>query len=204
MQKIEIKPGLFYYPEALSRPEQENLMQDIRAVIKQAPLYTPVMPVSGKEMSVQSTNCGALGWYSDQANGYRYQSRHPFTHKAWPPLSARFKVLWQSYAHHQHLADCALLNYYTENAKMGLHSDQDEQDFTAPVVSISLGDQANFIIGGLNRRDKTMSLKLSSGDIIVMSGKMRKVYHGIAKLYPFSSTLIPESGRFNITLRKAG
>ncbi len=204
MQKIEIKPGLAYYPEAITRDGQEKLLQDIRSVISQAPLYTSMMPQSGKPMSVQSTNCGALGWYSDRVGGYRYQANHPFTQKNWPALPPCLFALWEKYADYPDPADCGLINYYNKDAKMGLHSDQDERDFSAPVVSISLGDQANFIIGGLTRRNRTSSLKLSSGDIIVMGGKMRRIFHGISRLYPASSTLLEEGGRFNITLRKAG
>ena len=102
------------------------------------------------------------------------------------------------------MADCGLVNYYGHSAKMGLHKDTDEQDFSAPVISLSLGDQASFLVGGLDRRDQTHRLKLSSGDLVILGGEMRKAYHGIARLYPETSTLVREGGRFNITLRKAG
>ena len=204
MQKMELKPGLLYYPQVFDRAQQCRLLEDIRQIIDTAPLYHPIMPHSGYEMSAQSTNCGTLGWYSDQEKGYRYQKTHPLTQQPWPALPASFLQIWQQFSNHQNLPDCGLINYYNHDAKMGLHLDSDEEDFTAPVLSISLGDQAQFIIGGLTRKDKTQSLKLSSGDLIILGGQMRKVYHGISKLYPHSSTLLPETGRFNITLRKAG
>jgi alkylated DNA repair protein (DNA oxidative demethylase) len=170
-------------------------------VIDEAPLYTPRMPRSGKPMSVKMTNCGPLGWMTDEA-GYRYQSTHPETGRRWPPIPAIAMQAWHDLAGYPHPPQACLINYYDAEARMGLHQDRDEQDFAAPVVSLSLGDTGLFRIGGTGRSDPTQSFRLASGDAAVLAGTARLAFHGIDRILPGTSTLLPDGGRINLTLRR--
>jgi alkylated DNA repair protein (DNA oxidative demethylase) len=192
--------GLALRPGYLDRAAQEALLAAIREVIKDAPLYTPYVP-SGKPMSVRMTNCGPLGWMTD-AGGYRYQATHPETGRPWPPIPALLLRAWDDLAGYPHPPEACLINYYAADARMGLHQDRDEQDFAAPVVSLSLGDTGLFRVGGTRRNDPTQSFRLASGDAVVLGGAARLAYHGIDRILPGTSTLLPEGGRFNLTLRR--
>ncbi|MCC5977232.1 MAG: alpha-ketoglutarate-dependent dioxygenase AlkB [Salinarimonas sp.] len=198
---ITLAPGLVYHPGYLTRAEQEKLLDALRQILYAAPLFTPRMPRTGKPFSVRMTNCGSLGWVADQA-GYRYQPHHPETQESWPPMPARMLRAWDDLAGYPHPPEACLVNYYAEAAKMGLHQDRDEQDFDAPVVSLSLGDTAVFRYGGTKRGDPTKSVKLASGDAIVFGGEARLIFHGIDRLQRGSSTLLPNGGRINLTLRR--
>jgi alkylated DNA repair protein (DNA oxidative demethylase) len=171
-------------------------------VMEQAPLFTPTMPRSGKPMSVRMTNCGPLGWATDKERGYRYQATHPVTGKPWPPMPEALLKLWREVAGYPAPPEACLVNYYVGDAKMGLHQDKDEENFAAPVVSVSLGDAAIFRVGGLNRKDKTHAFELKSGDVVVLGGDDRLAYHGIDRILPGTSALLPEGGRLNLTLRR--
>lgn len=173
----------------------------MRAVIRAAPLYVPRMPRSGRPMSVRMTNCGPLGWYTDAA-GYRYQPVHPLTGRPWPPIPPLLLAAWHDLGGYGHPPEACLINYYGASARMGLHQDRDEEDFAAPVVSLSLGDAAIFRLGGRHRRDPTHSFVLSSGDALVLAGPARLAYHGVDRIVPGSSPLLAEGGRFNLTLRR--
>jgi alkylated DNA repair protein (DNA oxidative demethylase) len=152
-------------------------------VFAAAPLYTPRMPKSGKPLSVRMTNCGSLGWVTDEA-GYRYQPVHPQTGKPWPAMPDILVDAWKALARYPHLPESCLVNYYGPAAKMGLHQDRDERDFEAPVVSLSLGDTCVFRIGGMSRKDPTRTLQLASGDAIVLGGKARLAFHGVDRILP--------------------
>lgn len=193
--------GLKILPGYLSTNAQQNLLKEIRRVVGSAPLYRPVMPQSGHPFSVEMTSCGPLGWVSDKS-GYRYQPSHPETGKTWPAMPDAVKQAWNDLSGYCKMAECCLVNYYREGAKMGLHRDKDEDVFDAPVVSLSLGDQAIFRVGGLARKDRTMSFKLSSGDALVLAGPARLAYHGIDRILPGTSTLLKNGGRINLTLRR--
>ena len=182
-------------------PQQLELLEEIRRIIAQAPLFSPAMPRTGKPFSVQMTNAGALGWVSD-ISGYRYQDRHPETAEPWPPLPATLRALWRDVADWPGDPEACLINYYGQGTHMGSHVDRDESDFSAPVVSVSLGDDAIFHVGGLRRSDPKTRIVLSSGDVAVLGGSARKAYHGIDRIIPGSSDLLTEGGRFNLTLRR--
>jgi len=188
-------------PGYLDRPAQERLLTAIREVIARAPLYTARMPKSGKPMSVRMTNCGPLGWYSDEA-GYRYQRIHPDTGQAWPEIPEMLLAAWRDLAGYAHPPEACLINFYRPEARMGLHQDRDEQDFSAPVVSLSLGDTCLFRIGGTRRSDPTRSFRLASGDAMVLAGEQRLAFHGVDRIMPGTSTLLPGGGRINVTLRR--
>ena len=193
--------GLRLFPGYLDLAAQEAFVAALREVMRHAPLYTPCMPKSGKPMSVQMTNCGALGWVTD-VRGYRYEPTHPVTGKPWPPMPDVLLEAWRELAGYPHPPQACLVNVYGPDARMGLHQDRDEEDFAAPVVSLSLGDTCLFRIGGHKRSDPTRSLKLASGDALVLGGEARLAFHGVDRIMPGSSTLLPEGGRINVTLRR--
>lgn len=197
-----LPPGVRHLPAHLSREAQEMLLEVIRAVVRQAPLYVPAMPRTGKPMSVRMTNCGALGWVTDKERGYRYQATHPVTGTAWPPLPQALLDLWRDVAAYPHGPEACLVNFYAPEAKMGMHQDRDEADFAAPVVSVSLGDDCLFRVGGPKRADKAVSVRLRSGDVLVLGSESRLAYHGVDRIYPGTSMLLKTQGRINLTLRR--
>lgn len=200
-QKITILPGVIHWPGWLDRSAQEALVADLRDVVKAAPLFVPRMPKTGKPFSVRMSNCGSLGWVSDE-RGYRYQPLHPETGRPWPAMPQVLTEAWRQLAQYPHPPEACLINFYGSSAKMGLHQDKDEADFDAPVLSLSLGETAVFRIGGTTRGDKTISLKLQSGDALCFGGAARLAYHGIDRVVAGSSTLLPQGGRINLTLRR--
>lgn len=200
--KLTVQDGLFVYPGLLGDTAQQKLVQALRQAVAEAPLFTPLMPKTGKPFSVKMTNLGALGWVSDQARGYRYQAVHPATGKPWPAIFPELLALWSEVSGYPHPPEACLVNFYGAGAKMGLHQDRDEEEFAAPVVSVSLGDTALFRIGGSERGGKTQSFKLASGDVLVFGEASRLAYHGIDRIYPGTSTLLKDGGRINITLRR--
>ena len=194
--------GIRHLPGFLDRQAQEALVEDIRAVVAEAPLYVPVMPRTGKPLTVRMTNCGALGWVTDKERGYRYQPEHPVTGRPWPAMPESLLDIWRAVSGSDKAPQACLVNFYTSEARMGLHQDRDEEDLETPVVSISLGDSCLFRVGGLQRSDGTLSFKLSSGDVVVLGGEGRLAFHGVDKIYPGTSTLLKSGGRINLTLRR--
>lgn len=193
--------GCTLYPGLLDPSAQAALVHDIRAVLKAAPLFQPVMPRTGKPLSVRMSNCGPLGWVAD-TSGYRYQGEHPVTGSAWPAMPQMLLDVWNLVAPDAAKPEACLINWYEPEAKMGLHQDRDERTFEAPVVSISLGDEALFKLGGVERGGKTQSIRLTSGDVLVLGGPARLCYHGVTRIYPGTSTLLDAPGRINLTLRR--
>lgn len=197
MTVLEIK-GVRVYPDYLTREAQEALVADIRQVAENAPFFTPVT-ARGKAMSVRMTSAGRVGWVSDR-RGYRYEALHP-AGMAWPAIPETVLAIWRDLVSKEREPDCCLVNWYGEGAKMGLHQDRDEGDFSWPVLSVSLGDDALFRVGGLERSDTTESVWLRSGDVVVMGGKARLRHHGIDRVKHGSSMLLPKAGRINLTCR---
>jgi alkylated DNA repair protein (DNA oxidative demethylase) len=202
MISTTVVAGVTLTPGYLDRAAQDALLAAVRGVIAAAPLYTPRMPRSGKPMSVKMTNCGPLGWVTDEARGYRYQETHPETGAPWPPIPDVILQTWRDLAGYPHLPEACLVNYYAPTARMGLHQDKDEQDLAAPVVSLSLGDTGLFRAGGRSRSEATRSVRLASGDAVVLGGVGRLAYHGVDRILSDTSTLLPEGGRINLTLRR--
>ena len=149
--------GIRHIPGFLDREKQEAMVENIRAIVAEAPLFVPAMPKTGKPLSVRITNCGALGWVTDRERGYRYQPAHPVTGKPWPPMPAVLLDIWRAVSGSSKEPQACLVNFYAGDARMGLHQDRDEQDLETAVVSISLGDSCLFRVGGRERRDKTLS-----------------------------------------------
>lgn len=185
----------------LDAEAQERLLHLVREIVAEAPLFVPRMPRTGRPFSVRMTNCGALGWLADKDGGYRYEPVHPDTGKPWPSIPPMLLALWEDVGGGAPPEAC-LINYYAHGAKMGLHQDRDEEDFSAPIVSVSLGDTAVFRIGGKTRKAPTGRYELASGDVLVMRGEARLAYHGIDRIIAGSNALLPEGGRINITMRR--
>jgi alkylated DNA repair protein (DNA oxidative demethylase) len=194
--------GVRHLPGHLDREAQEALVEDIRTIVEAAPLYVPTMPKSGKPMSVRMTNCGTLGWVTDRDGGYRYQASHPVTGDPWPPIPERLMALWRELAGYPHPPEACLVNFYSDSARMGLHQDRDEKELSAPVISVSLGDDCLFRAGGTKRSDPTVSIRLVSGDVVILGGEGRLAYHGVDRIYPETSPLLKKGGRINLTLRR--
>lgn len=197
MADVSIR-GVALHKGLLDKPAQETMLEAIRRVVAKAPLFQPMTPY-GKPMSVRMTSAGDLGWYADRT-GYRYVEHHP-SGVAWPPIPRPVLDVWSQVAPNAPKPECCLINFYQDAARMGMHQDKDEASFDWPVVSISLGDDALFRLGGISRGGKTDSVWLQSGDVVVMGGAARLIYHGIDRTRPGSSTLLAKGGRINLTLR---
>jgi DNA oxidative demethylase len=198
---VPIAPGVDYFPGFLDRAAQEALRDEIMAILKAAPPFRPRMPRTGKPFSVMMSNCGPLGWVSDE-RGYRYQPTHPETGHAWPPIPSPLLAAFAAIAPDAPAPEACLINLYDSSARMGLHQDRDEEELAAPVVSLSLGDTALFRVGGIQRNAPTRSFRLASGDAMSLQGESRLAFHGVDRIIPGSSTLLPEGGRINLTLRR--
>ena len=197
---------MLHLPQYFGEDAQEALLRDVMAVLEAAPPFVPIMPRTGKPFSVRMSNCGPLGWVSDKEGGYRYQPMHPETGERWPPMPDVLLDLWGVVADYPAPPEACLINIYGAGAKMGLHRDEDEKDFTAPVLSVSLGDTALFRIGGRTRKGPTRSFDLASGDVLVLGGDSRLAYHGVDRIKTGTSALnlesIPDAARINLTLRR--
>jgi alkylated DNA repair protein (DNA oxidative demethylase) len=177
---------------------QAAMAADVAAVAAAAPFFAPLTPW-GRPMSVQMTSAGRYGWFTDR-RGYRYIDRHP-DGTPWPPIPESVLAVWRALVSQARVPDCCLVNLYGPKAKMGMHRDADEKDFSWPVLSISLGDSALFRMGGRERGDPTTSVLLDSGDVVVFGGAARLAYHGIDRIRAGNSTLLPGGGRINLTCR---
>lgn len=193
--------GFRFLPEYFSSAIQRALVGEVLALLEASPLFQPTMPRSGKPMSVRMTNLGSLGWISDKS-GYRYGELHPETGRPWAAIPETLLDLWADVADYPAPPQACLVNWYEAGSHLGLHIDADETAKEAPVVSVSLGSRALFRLGGEKRSDPTSSMRLASGDVVVLGGRARRAYHGIDRIYPNSSTLIPGGGRINLTLRR--
>lgn len=183
----------------------QRLLQDILAIASQSPFRHMVTP-GGYTMSVAMTNCGPLGWTTDQ-HGYLYSPVDPLTGERWPPLPEAFASLCQQAAtaagYPDFMPDACLINRYAPGAKLSLHQDKDEPDLRAPIVSVSLGLPAVFQFGGLHRNDPLKRLLLEHGDVVVWGGESRLFYHGIQPLKSGFHPLTADC-RYNLTFRQAG
>jgi len=200
VRPIALAPGVALWRTYFGRDAQQTLIGGVLAGVAAAPLYRPAMPKTGKPFSVEETNFGPLGWVADR-DGYRYTSIHPISEKPWPAIPAMLRELWDAVADYPAPPECCLVNLYRAGAKMGPHQDRDETA-DAPVVSVSLGDDALFRFGGTTRKGPTQSVALASGDVLVFGGPARRMFHGIDRIVAGSSRLVPEGGRINLTLRR--
>lgn len=202
-----IDSGFTCTPTFLDPVAQAALARQVCGLLAAAPLYTPRMPRSGKAMSVAMSNCGPLGWFTDKERGYRYVDRHPETGQPWPGIPNDVLAIWNALSGYDAPPEACLINWYGPGAKLGLHVDQDEAAADAPVVSISLGDTAVFRLGGPDRKSPSRTLRLNSGDVVVLGGASRHWHHGVDRVLGGSSRLLeeagfPAGGRINLTLRR--
>ena len=194
------KDGLAFYPGLLGAGAQLRAVRAVEDILAGAALYRPRMPGSGKPFSVRMSCAGPLGWVSD-VNGYRYQERHPVSGEAWPPVPEMFLRLWEEVSGCSALPECCLVNVYGEGARMGLHQDRDEEAMEVAVVSLSLGDTAVFRVK-MEGAKRSRSMRLRSGDVVVLGGASRRAFHGIDRILFGSSSLLDGGGRINVTLRR--
>lgn len=190
--------GFDIHKDYLDSTAQQVVLDAVRDVVRQAPLIQPVTP-RGTPMSVRMTAAGGFGWVTDR-QGYRYAAQHP-AGMNWPTIPATVLGIWKKLAGVERQPECCLVNFYGEGARMGLHQDKDETSFEWPVLSVFLGDDALFRMGGVARGGKTQSVWLRSGDVVVMGGAARMAHHGIDRIRFGSSRLLPRGGRLNLTLR---
>jgi alkylated DNA repair protein (DNA oxidative demethylase) len=198
---VSIAPGVDYFPGFLDRAAQEALRDEVLAILTLAPPFRPRMPRTGKPFSVCMSNCGPLGWVSDES-GYRYQPTHPESGRPWPAMPPTLLAAFAAIAPDAPRPEACLINVYDPAARMGLHQDRDEKELSAPVVTLSLGDTALFRVGGLQRNAPTRSFRLASGAAISLAGEGRLAFHGVDRIIAGSSTLLPQGGRINLTLRR--
>lgn len=183
------------------------LMAEIDAITARAPFRRMVTP-GGYTMSVAMSNCGPLGWVTDET-GYRYSPFDPLSGQRWPAMPESFSQLAQDAASEAGFRDfepdACLINRYDVGARLSLHQDKDEQDYRQPIVSFSLGLSAVFLFGGLTRGDRQLRLPLTHGDVVVWGGESRLRYHGVLPLKAGATPAFwPGMYRFNLTFRKAG
>jgi DNA oxidative demethylase len=198
---FEPPEGFRFLPGLLDQEQQELILDAVLAAVEETGWFRPGMPRSGKPFSIEMCSLGQQGWVSD-IKGYRYQPTHPVTGRPWPPIPEPVLTLWRDRSGYPHPPECCLVNLYRDGAKLGLHRDEDEATYAAPVLSLSLGDEAVFRVGGLERTDPTRSMRLKSGDLVVLDGAARLAFHGIDRTLPGSSRLVPGGGRINLTLRR--
>jgi alkylated DNA repair protein (DNA oxidative demethylase) len=200
----ELAPGAALL-RGFALADEREIAAAIAAVAGAAPFRHMQTP-GGFRMSVAMTNCGTYGWVSG-ANGYRYAERDPATNDPWPPLPGVLRALADRAAAATGFAafvpDACLVNSYEPGARLTLHQDKDERDFSAPIVSVSLGVPATFLFGGLKRAERALRIELTHGDVVVWGGPARLRYHGVAPL-AHSEHAFAGSARINLTLRRAG
>jgi alkylated DNA repair protein (DNA oxidative demethylase) len=192
--------GFRHLAGRLDEAAQAALLAEVWRRVEPLGWITPVMPRSGRPFSVAMANLGRLGWVSDR-RGYRYEPADPRTGRPWPPIPDPLLALWAELVGRPE-PECCLVNLYRPGARMGLHQDRDELALEVPVLSVSLGDTALFRVGGLERRGPTASLRLASGDVVLLAGRSRLCFHGIDRILPGTSGLVPGGGRVNLTLRR--
>ena len=196
---LEVR-GVSVWKGLLDRPAQEAMVADLKRVAESAPFRRYETP-GGRRMSVRMTAAGDLGWVTDRS-GYRYDPMQPGG-GPWPSIPASILTVWGKVSGASRMPDSCLVNFYGEGARMGMHQDRDEENASWPVVSISLGDEALFRVGGTTRGGPTASIWLESGDVAVLAGEARLAFHGIDRIRFGSSALLPDGGRINVTLRVA-
>ena len=192
----------------LSESIQKKIIHEVSEIIDKAPLFNPLTPIWNKPLKISITNAGTWGWQSDK-NGYKYEKCHPVTKKKWPPIPKIFFEIWNKYGSPLTQPNCSLINVYkNEKSTLGIHQDKDENDFSHPVVSISIGNKAIFNYGSSRKNLKKVCLP--SGSIVVLKDESRLYYHSISKIFKSDKNIfydnqninLPKEGRISVTLRR--
>jgi|SRR5215469_9039893 len=182
--------------------EAPDLLRAIEAITQSSPFRNMIVP-SGHTMSVAMTNCGDLGWVTDRT-GYRYTTIDPTTNKSWPAMPPIFQQLATSAASAggfpHFTSNACLINRYEPGARLSLHQDKNEQDYTQPIVSVSLGLPATFLLGTLRRADTPRRIRIEHGDVAVWGGPARLIFHGVAPIAAGTHSLTGPC-RINLTFR---
>lgn len=198
---VEICAGMFLLPGFV---DSSRLRPKLESVLKSAPLRR-MQTSRGFDMSVLNSNCGKVGWISDR-KGYRYSDVDPLSGESWPSMPDSFELLAQSAAElagfSSFVPDACLINQYQPGTQMGAHQDRDEQDFDAPIVSVSLGIDARFFVIGPQKQGKSIPVDLADGDVLVFGGPARMHYHGVRRL-KYAEHPIWGAVRWNLTFRQA-
>ena len=203
---IPLPKGALHQPAALSPAEQELVLSEVENIAHLEPFQHVTVPMGGKT-SAAITNCGAWGWWADKT-GYRYENHCPSSGKPWPVMPQLFLDLLDNCLAGTPAAgfkpDACLINRYAPDTRMGLHRDMDETDFSQPIITWSLGLAGDFLMGGTKRKDKPQAIRLDSGDMVIMHGPGRMLYHGVRKIFKDPSPLpgLPEH-RISLTFRRA-
>jgi alkylated DNA repair protein (DNA oxidative demethylase) len=181
----------------LSPAECDALRAEVDAAVAVAPFFTPRMR-NGAAFRVQCTNMGSLGWCADPQRGYHYSPVHPVTRKLWPAIPNALLRLWREFVGYEDVMrddpECCLVNRYAANGRLGMHRDTDEAAVNMPVISVSLGASAVFRIGGLRSKDPSEAIALDAGDVLMLAGESRHMYHGVDR--------IEGAERLSLTLRR--
>ena len=194
--------------DVLSYYMQKKIVGEISEIISKAPLFNPLTPIWNKPLKISITNAGKWGWLSDK-QGYKYVKHHPITKKKWPPIPKTFLKIWNKYGSTLKPPNCSLINVYkNEKASLGIHQDKDENNFSFPVVFISVGNKAIFNYG--RSRNNLKKIHLSSGSVVVLKNESRLYYHSISKIYKNNKNIfynskndsLPKEGRISVTLRR--
>jgi DNA oxidative demethylase len=197
-----LRPGVLLLPRFADLAAIAVAVADVMAKAPPRHMMTP----GGKTMSVAMTNCGPLGWVGDRA-GYRYQPDDPLTGQPWPAMPPALHELAARAAERAGFSgfdpDACLVNLYLPGTRLTLHQDRDDCDFAQPIVSVSLGLPAVFLMGGAHRSDPTVPVRLEDGDVLVFGGPARRMFHGVK---PLAGGVHPRTGaqRINLTFRRAG
>ena len=203
MRDVRLAPGAMLL-RGFAEPFEASCVTALRRIVEVAPFRHMVTP-GGHRMSVAMTNCGTAGWVTDRT-GYRYDSHDPQTGRPWPAMPGVFADLAAQAAARAGFEgfapDACLINRYEPGARLSLHQDKDERDLSAPIVSVSLGLPAVFLLGGLRRADPKDRVPLSHGDVVVWGGPARLRYHGVLPLEP-GHHLLMGGHRINLTFRRA-
>lgn len=198
--------GFHLRPSYLDLAAQRELVDVLGDVLADAPLFEQRMPRTGVPLSVRMSNAGTHGWVTDRERGYRHQPTHPITGRLWPLIPRQLVSLWHELTGEVAAPNQCLINYYDAGAKLGLHQDRGDGSEAAPVLSVSLGDDATFVVGGLTRAEPKAKVTLHSGDVLWFGGAARLVFHGVPRIFAGTSTLLRAiglpTGRLNVTLRR--
>jgi alkylated DNA repair protein (DNA oxidative demethylase) len=198
------KQGFYLFKDFLTLQEQKKIVFDIQNAIQENDYFINTTPY-GKPYKVINANFGLYGWFSDNS-GYHYSKVHPITKAPWPKipnsiLETVFK-LTNLTDHKDFKPESCYINFYFKDSSLGLHQDNSEKNLTKPIVSISIGDTAEFLLGGINKKDKLETVFLKSGDCYVQGGESRMCYHQVKGIFKSNSEALPEGGRINLTIRQ--